>query len=616
MSKRPATEKPRRSPPPPKAERQPKRKGGPTLSQQLTQLESHGLVHVALKDPELEYVFRHALMQEAAYHSLLKNQRKQLHLAAGEALERLYPDRLEDLAPVLGHHFYQAGHGPRALKYYTLAGDAAGRQYANAEAASHYTYALDAARQDEATRETWTHLYTQRGRALELNSRFDQALSNYEEMDRLAQARGDRPMVLAARVLQGKIRCTANSEFNPGMGEALSEQALRLARELGDRAAESKILWNLLNLHRLTGRSTQALDCGERSLAIARELDLREQLAFTLNDLAHVYSVAGRLEHGKAMLVEAGGLWRELGNLPMLADSLATASLYHSFGGDYEAAVALSEESFRVSQSIGNVWGQSYSRFGVGRVYWERGEPGRAIEVMEECIRLGEQAGYLVVRVTTRADLALVYGHSGAVERGIEMARLALAQAEAHLTRFRSYALAALAELNLLKGDVTQAENALSAVEVDVRTAHPLIGILIAHAHCQVALAQGNYERVLTLAGDLLAGLRQSGARPFIVEALYLEGLAYLALGQGEAARESLLEARAVAEAIGARRGLWPTLVALGQIEAQRGNLAQAGALRGQAREVVEYIADHTGTPDLRASFLHLPAVRAVLESP
>src|SRR3990172_2344393 len=98
-----------------------------TLASHLTALEVTGLVLLAQSQPELEYLFRHALVQEAAYYSLVKQDRKHLHGLVGEALERTYPDRLEELAPLLAQHFTEAGEDERALKYYTLAAGSAAR---------------------------------------------------------------------------------------------------------------------------------------------------------------------------------------------------------------------------------------------------------------------------------------------------------------------------------------------------------------------------------------------------------------------------------------------------------------------------------------------------------
>src|SRR6185369_1566904 len=89
---------------------------------QLDTLEAKGLIRLATYQPELEYLFRHWLVQDAAYGSLLKQERKELHRRVGEALEELYPERVGELAAVLGMHFEQAGDTDRAIEYLVAAG--------------------------------------------------------------------------------------------------------------------------------------------------------------------------------------------------------------------------------------------------------------------------------------------------------------------------------------------------------------------------------------------------------------------------------------------------------------------------------------------------------------
>ena len=60
---------------------------------ELGTLEASGLIQVATLDPELEYLFRHALVQDAAYSSLLKQDRRALHRLAADTLLSLYPER-------------------------------------------------------------------------------------------------------------------------------------------------------------------------------------------------------------------------------------------------------------------------------------------------------------------------------------------------------------------------------------------------------------------------------------------------------------------------------------------------------------------------------------------
>ena len=93
-----------------------------TVDTQLDTLTAKGLVRLVAERPELEYLFRHALVQDAAYGSLLKQERRELHGKVGEALEALYPDRTGELAPVLAMHFEQAGDPEKAINYYVAGG--------------------------------------------------------------------------------------------------------------------------------------------------------------------------------------------------------------------------------------------------------------------------------------------------------------------------------------------------------------------------------------------------------------------------------------------------------------------------------------------------------------
>lgn len=65
----------------------------------LNQLEADGLISLSQVIPEPAYWFRHALVQETAYQSLVRQDRRELHLAAGEVLEALFQDKLEEQAP-------------------------------------------------------------------------------------------------------------------------------------------------------------------------------------------------------------------------------------------------------------------------------------------------------------------------------------------------------------------------------------------------------------------------------------------------------------------------------------------------------------------------------------
>jgi len=112
--------------------------------QQLEILEASALISLVQRQPELEYLFRHVLVQEAAYSSLLHADRRRLHKIVAQALESLFADRLDAHAGLLAEHFHEAADDEKTAEYAARAGDAAARIFAHPEARGHYARALEA----------------------------------------------------------------------------------------------------------------------------------------------------------------------------------------------------------------------------------------------------------------------------------------------------------------------------------------------------------------------------------------------------------------------------------------------------------------------------------------
>ncbi len=96
-----------------------------------------------------EYMFRHVLIQEAAYDSILIKKRVELHRGSQKHWKRLHASRIEEFAPLLAYHFYSR-QDSRSLKYDIFAGEKAARLFANVEAATHFSRALEVAKRNKA----------------------------------------------------------------------------------------------------------------------------------------------------------------------------------------------------------------------------------------------------------------------------------------------------------------------------------------------------------------------------------------------------------------------------------------------------------------------------------
>jgi tetratricopeptide (TPR) repeat protein len=476
------------------------------------------------------------------------------------------------------------------------------------EAASHYGQALQHALKLETDSQSLQHLYGRRGRALEMNGQYEEALANYQEMITLAQERGDRPMELVGLVALATLYAAPTVKYDPIVAERLSQEALVLAQALGDVQMEAKIYWNRMLLE-LNENPELAVRYGETSLAIARRYNLREQMAYTLNDLFRAYLGVGQPEKSWPILKEAEMLWRELDNKGMLADNLASSTFYYLVSDDTERVAAAAEEAIAISELIGNLWGQSYGRFALGLAYWLKGDWGKSIPTMIECVRLGEQAGFILATVEVGSYLAATYGFLGAYEQAYEWANRVLSKAETMPSAYRTEVSGLFAYLDLLQGKRPKSAEWLGRGEVET----PLgLGLFFNFAaRCEVHLADERYEEALALAVRGGEEANRSLIYPLLSLALYYQGRALMGLGRVEEAAVILAEARRVTTERAVRPSLWLILLALAELENGRGNGEGAAELRQQARGVIEYIMDSLDDPELRRAFRETAAVQA-----
>ena len=108
----------------------------------LDQLTEAGLVFRRGTPPNASYIFKHALVQDAAYNTLLRARRRDLHARIGHVLEESFPELATSQPELLAHHFAEAGLDDAAVNYWHKGGERALERSANAEAAAHLERAI------------------------------------------------------------------------------------------------------------------------------------------------------------------------------------------------------------------------------------------------------------------------------------------------------------------------------------------------------------------------------------------------------------------------------------------------------------------------------------------
>jgi predicted ATPase len=186
---------------------------------------------------EVSYSFKHALLRDAAYDSLLRARRRVLHERVGKALEARFPSIVAEEPEQLAHHFAAAGLAEAAAYYHERAGDRAASRSAYSEAIAHFSAALNETRKlpDSAQRE------------LALLLKLNPALSILEgaQSDKVAK---------------------------------VSQRAYEIAQELGDGPELFKATWNLWYGDTLGRRSSAALSRAEELVALGERLNEEDLL--------------------------------------------------------------------------------------------------------------------------------------------------------------------------------------------------------------------------------------------------------------------------------------------------------------------------------------------------
>lgn len=583
------------------------------LTAHLSQLEDAQLVRQIDRDL-MAYIFKHVLVQETTYASLLKHERQRLHRAVANTLEVAEPDRLDENAARLAQHFTEAGDDAKTLEYALRAGDYAAVMYANTEAIEHYAHALTLLARRGGTPQEYLNVHMRRGRALELAGEFELALDNYLALEQEGVRQGEPSLELAGILGRATIYTTPTDIHDPRQGEVLNARALELSRGLGDRTAECKTLWNLLLAAYFDLNPKLAVEYGERALALARELGLQEREAYILNDMSRPLISVGPISRSLACLDGARALFQAQNNLPMLADNLAATAETLIFAGEYAQGLDTTERAIELSRTINSAWNLAYSGFGLMIVNLEMGNLGRVFAWERELSALPGANSAIIFIFGTRAWVSEAYQILGNYERALALNRELEGWAAATYRLAVGWLRANVIRNLVALGELDAAEGKLEQAYQDKSDDYSALGpILLPIAEMELALARRDPERALRVGDRLLGNLERRDIHFFRAEVYLLMGKAHMQLQAWDDAVTACEKSCAYAEPLPSRRILWQTYAVWADAERGRGDSERAQSLLAQAREHILYIAAHAGSEANRELFMSRPDIQAAL---
>ncbi len=328
-----------------------------------------------------EYIFKHAVTHEVAYGSMLVARRRELHKTTAEVMERLFPDRLDDLSATLGYHYERADAPAQAIHYLGRAAERARATFANAEALAFYRSALaqserlDPANLDAGlTSNAIVHLHEGLADVLTLVGRHDEARAAYENA--LASVGSDDAI---RRSRLHRKTGSSHSLQRHYQETALSYDAAE--KELGPPHDDAAPKW------------------WEEMVEVQLE---RMHLLYWQGMAAEMRSLAERYRRE----IEAHGSPLQRGKFfQMLALSLLTGSHYRPT----PECLELAQRAFVESETSTNLSEVSHIRFVLGFVHFWRGNFLESLEHFEATLRFSLRTGDLVTQGRSLNYLALAH---------------------------------------------------------------------------------------------------------------------------------------------------------------------------------------------------------------
>jgi class 3 adenylate cyclase/tetratricopeptide (TPR) repeat protein len=535
----------------------------------LAELKALEIIYEQWLLAEPGYVFKHAVIQDVAYGSLLVQSRKDLHRGVGEAIEELYRDRLTEHFGKLAHHFTRGEDWSKAMQYSKLAGDQAAHVFANVEAKKHYLSALDSAAKLSSPPD-WEAVLT-------LHSKYAEVLLNL-------------------------------SEYDDAAAEYL--KALELARRAGDRRREMEAMVWLSSVYDFSHRGEPAIDYNEHALAIARELDDREYQAICLANRVLLRTAGwGQIVETTPDAEEALRLSKEIKNQPLLARSLVFLGGALQWRGEFDRGLVHLKEGVELAQKIHSGINYGYGVFQIGNAHLSLGNYEEALRWYKRLSDYGSAAGdkVWIARVPNLIGAVHLelYDLDVAAERNLEAYEIARKVQPWPEPCGHSLLKVGLAHLE--KGEHGKAEEYLqrawNLLEEDTwyrwRWHIPLL-----RARGALALAERRFDDAWKFAVESLEMASHSDSRKHITRGRRLQGMVLAAKGRLEDAAGTLESAVTLAEQIGTQPDVWVAKCSLGQVllklRRDRGAEEQfTGALR-----TLEAIANNLHTPSLKKALL------------
>jgi tetratricopeptide (TPR) repeat protein/class 3 adenylate cyclase len=479
------------------------------LKSGLVNLEGLGFIICTRLYPDPAYMFRHALIQDAAYNSLSQARRQALHERTGTAIEKLYAGRLEEYYELLAHHYLNAAKADKALVYLELA---------NRKAIQSFSMEM-------------------------AKSCFDQAMVLLDSLPDTAENRRRR-IVLLVPQMQVFAMLVKISEYH----ELLSSH-LPLADGCGDPGLIGAYYARLGACEAWHGHFEEDLKIRIKALELCEAVDNKAELPWVYHGFLWSYLILGELE--KVLEIEPKCLQaaQDSFNLPLYVNFSLCTSMACCRLGRWDDAIQRGRQALQAAEKYADDSQISTAAYAVGASYLFQGDLERAAEFLELAI---SKARGPLDEMFARSFYALAQCKRGESEKG-----LSALQGFLNMSRVLSFRIGELlvglwlGEGYLCAGETAQARLVLGELTALARRCKALYILGPALRLLGEAMLEPEPETARQYFEESIAMLQKVRAENDYAHALAGYGRYYLHTGDTAKGREHLKAALAIFERLG-----------------------------------------------------------------
>jgi tetratricopeptide (TPR) repeat protein len=396
------------------------------LEPQLQELKRLEFLFERSGAEEPVYSFKHALTQEVAYESLITTQRRVLHTAAGQALEALYADRLEEIYDQLAHHYAKTEDATKAVAYLTHFAEKAARSYAHAEAVTALREALghvEGLSLEERDRHTLAlvlrlvHSLYFLGRFPEMRERL---LQQQERLERLQEPRLAGPYAFWLSHALSYL-----GEYEQSVHWA--QRSIEIAQQYGDETTMGQAYYVLARNGFWLCQFPQGIAHGYQAISLLDRTGEQWWLGLAHWAVGVNYTFMGDLMSAWEPIAQTQAIGDTLGD-PRLQCYAAWSKGYTStFMGDWETGIAACQQSLAHSPDAVNT---AVAMGFLGEAYLAKGDPPAALPWLEQAVQQMSQFRFRSLQswyMSSLAEAQRLHGHLASA-RELAVQALALSQ--------------------------------------------------------------------------------------------------------------------------------------------------------------------------------------------